>query len=324
MKNTQLRCTRFIKLKYLQLFILLFVIVFIYNTYHRTNKVDLSNIAFEDVNIEQLVLRLGQFSEMTLIEKRFLYGLVQYFKPKKLVEIGVSKGGSAAIMLSAISGNRNAHLYSIDKSTHVYSKQDKPVGFLVNETFPELTNQWSLFTGVITAEVIERIGSNIDFVLIDTVHVTPGELLNILEVLPFLSPGAVVVFHDISLQLSTWGGTNNTRAKLVFSNNLLYYYLRGKKILPKPTSKRFFWNIGAIKLDRDQKQYYFDYFFPLAVHWEYMPSAQDLSILRTFFMKYYGSLMVRMFDDAIAENSIFLSHTKQNSQVERLNKKYEQ
>ena len=322
-----MRCMRLIQLKPIQLMFIAVLIFFIYRAYHQYHqevRIDLSDIMFENVNIEHFALRLGRYSEMSKLEQQFLYGLVQYFKPKKLVEIGVSKGASAAIMLSAISGDNNAHLYSIDKSIHVYSKQDKPVGFLVNETFPELTNQWSLFTGVITAEVIEEIGKNIDFVLIDTVHVTPGEFLDFLEILPFLSEGAVVVFHDISLQLSNWGGINNTRSKLVFSNNLLFYYLRGKKLLPKPTAHKLFWNIGAIKLDPNQRQYYFDYFFPLAVQWEYMPSEKDMSILRSFFMKYYGSSMVRMFDEAVAENSIFLSQVIQNSQVETLNKKYEE
>ena len=53
-----------------------------------------------------------------------------------------------------------------------------------------------LYTGGLTAEFIETIGDEIDFVYIDTVNVTPGEMLDWLMVLPFLKNEAIVVFHD--------------------------------------------------------------------------------------------------------------------------------
>ena len=39
-----------------------------------------------------------------------------------------------------------------------------------------------------------------DFLFSDTAHVTPGELINFIEVLPFLKEKAIVVIHDILWQ----------------------------------------------------------------------------------------------------------------------------
>jgi len=46
--------------------------------------------------------------------------------------------------------------------------------------------KWTLFIGILTFEVVETIDNNIDFSFIDTMHFTPGEMLDWLMVLPFL------------------------------------------------------------------------------------------------------------------------------------------
>ena len=102
------------------------------------------------------------------------------------MEIGVSRGGSASLILNAIKDIEGAKLYSIDKSVHCYREQNKNSGYLVKEKFPEFMDKWTLFLGGLTAEYIETIGNGIDLVFIDTVHLTPGEMLDWLMVLPFL------------------------------------------------------------------------------------------------------------------------------------------
>jgi len=49
-----------------------------------------------------------------------------------------------------------------------------------------LMDKWTLYTGWITSQNIEIIGEDIDLVFIDTVHFTPGEMLEWIMVLPFL------------------------------------------------------------------------------------------------------------------------------------------
>ena len=44
-----------------------------------------------------------------------------------------------------------------------------------------------------------------NFLFLDTVHLTPGELINIIEVFPFLEENAIVVLHDVMYHLPTHG-----------------------------------------------------------------------------------------------------------------------
>jgi hypothetical protein len=165
--------------------------------------------------------------------------------------------------------------------------------------------KWTLYTGGITSEFIETIGDNIDLVFIDTMHVTPGEMLDWLMVLPFLKNGATVIFHDI---FSLYSHRKITKKKKHTSNNQLLCYIRGELILPHYGDKVFFRNIGALKLTPEQKKYYYVYFLALGIQWEYMPSASELKLMRNFFMKYYGEKYVEVFDDAVEKNKIYLKN----------------
>ena len=64
--------------------------------------------------------------------------------------------------------------------------------------FPELLDRWKLFTGNTTPAFIEEIGGDIYFAFIDTAHIMPGEILNIIEILPFLKKHAIIAFDDIN------------------------------------------------------------------------------------------------------------------------------
>ena len=166
-------------------------------------------------------------------------------------------------------------------------------------------NKWTLYTGVNTAEVIEKVGNNIEFAFIDTVHTCPGEMLNWLEVLPFLKEEAIVVFHDIYLQYYSIFAF--TKKIINFSNNQIYNYIRGELIFPSYGNEVFSRNIGGLKLFKNQKNYFKQYFLVLGTQWEYMPDENDLKILREFFLKYYGEKFVEIYDDAIAKNKKRLS-----------------
>jgi predicted O-methyltransferase YrrM len=58
-----------------------------------------------------------KISEMTEGEREFLNSLILRTKPKKVLEVGVSAGGSSIIMLNALKEIDNSSLYSIDYST---------------------------------------------------------------------------------------------------------------------------------------------------------------------------------------------------------------
>ena len=242
--------------------------------------------------------KFGSNIEINNDERKFLNGLVRKYKPKKIVEIGVSAGGTAVLMLNAIKDLPESKLYSIDRSETWYKLASRKTGWLVKERFPELMDKWTLFIGN-TAEFTEKIGNNIEFVYIDTVHQTPGEMLHWLEILPFLKEEAIVVFHDTYLMFA---GSVYQKTLLNYSNNQLLCYIRGQLILPSYGDKVFSRNIGALKLDKNQKRYYKQYFLALGNQWFYKPDEKDLEILRSYFKKYYGDKLVEIYDDAVEKN----------------------
>lgn len=274
-----------------------------------------------DVHIyEEIESKIKGFDkvEMTQTEQKFLNGIVRKYKPKKILEIGVAKGGSSAIILNAIKDIEDAKLYSVDLSVNCYRDTNKKTGFLVAENFPHLQSKWELHTGGISASFIETIGKDIDLCFIDTMHVTPGEMLDILTVLPFLKENAVIVLHDVGMHLGFLISEKNeivrvaAACKANYCNNQIFAYLKGKKMVPETKGADSFYhdtfyNIGAVELDSNQENAYFDYFFALSFHWQYMPDSAHLKILRDLFKKYYDEKYVKMFDEAINANKFFLN-----------------
>ena len=263
-----------------------------------------------DLNIlKKIEIEIKSLVELTPEEQRFFYGILRIIKPRKIVEIGVSSGGSSVLILNAIKDIEDAKLFSIDRSINCYKDISKKTGHLVKEKFPELMDKWTLYTGGITSEFIETIGNGIDLVFIDTVHITPGEMLDWLMILPFLKNESIVVFHDTYF---LYHGNRVTKTKMHTSNNQLLCYIRGELIMPQYGKSIFYRNIGALKLAPDQKNYYYQYFLALGEQWEYMPNEKELKLMRNFFIKYYGEKYAEVFDDAVRINKIYLNHIIKN------------
>lgn len=274
---------------------------------NNSKLINFENPQFElfDVEIlEEIKNKIEGFVELSLNEQKFLNGIIRKLRPKKIVEIGVSYGGSSSIILNSIKNINGSKLYSIDKLSYCYRMPTKKTGFLVEEKFPELMNKWTLYKGKLTSEVIEIIGKNIDLVFIDTMHITPGEMLDWLQVLPFLKEEATVVLHDTFLMYYKGKIEKN---KINFSNNQILVYIRGELLLPNYSDEIFLHNIGAIKLSKGQNKFYRQYFMALGTQWEYMPNNADLKLMRKFFMKFYGNKYVKIYDDAIKKNKKHLN-----------------
>ena len=269
--------------------------------------IDFKNVeSYDHQYLMEIQSKINNHIYLPLPERDFLNGMIRKIKPKKVVEIGVANGGSSAIILNAIKDVEGAHLYSIEKSIDLIYDKTKKSGYLIKERFQNLMDKWTFYPGGITAEFIEKIGGEIDVVFIDTVHFTPGEMLDWLQVLPFLKEEAIVILHDTFLMYLF--GNVDTRKKN-YSNNQLLCYIRGDLILPSYNSKDFDRNIGAIKLAKEQNKYYTQYFFALATQWEYMPEEKDISIMKEFFMKYYGERYTNIFEDAVKKNKRHLNIT---------------
>ena len=98
-----------------------------------------TSIETTDLNIlKKIENEIKDYIELTPEEQKFMNGLIRNIKPRKIIEIGVSKGGSSALILNAINDIKGSKLYSIDKSIYCYKEKNKKSGFIVEEKFPEL------------------------------------------------------------------------------------------------------------------------------------------------------------------------------------------
>jgi len=274
--------------------------------YLKKNKIGIFEIDFQPENYERNILdkiahRLKGHILIPINQLYFINGLIRKYKPKKLLEIGVCSGGVSATILNAIKDIKGAKLYSCDLEKKHYRQNLFEVGYVAKNNFPELLNKWKLFTGNTTAAFIEEIGNNIDFVFIDTAHVMPGEVLNIIEILPFLKDNAIIAFDDINHQ------TKKPTIKIKYfhsCNNLIMSVLRGKKILfqQKKNEKFKFTKLGAVILDHKQENYFFEYFYLLSNNWSYMPNKFEIDTIRKLVKKYYKPFFLSMFDKAIKMN----------------------
>ena len=210
--------------------------------------------------------------------------------------MGVAFGGSSIIILNAIKDLKNSHLYSIDLEPN-----DK-IGYCVNNHFPNLLKKWTLFKGDVAAQFMDRIGKNIDLAMIDTSHFEPGEILDFIMVLPFLKEEAIVIFHDIDHQITHAKGKDMRNE---WAPYLIFNIIRGEKYLP---SGQGILNkdIGAIKLEKNQKKFIHDYCRALGGQWQYFPKEKHLKTIKNFFIKYYDNFCFKVFEESIEFNRQFV------------------
>lgn len=259
------------------------------------NKINPEN--FEVKVYEEIRSRHKEFSsnfsticQSSLKDRIFLNGVIRKFRPKKCLEVGVAHGCSAAVILNAIKDINGAFLYSIDLSNKTFDTGEEVAHFVYN--FPDLLNKWELYTLGQSWRFLEIIGKGIEFVLLDTRHTLPGEILDFLQILPFLGENAVFTLHDIDY------GLRPELQNLKNSNTFLYTYIRGEKIIPDSHPFFYFHSMGAVILEKNQENYYFDYFFATCYPWQYLPGEEEFYDLVTFFRKYYDKKYINIFESA--------------------------
>lgn len=315
-KNEKINCSKkgfifnscfFMKSVHIILLVVFIVILFISlikmkeeKDKENTNSKKYIDLEKYEINIYNKINNHNLFrcSRMWGNQRAFINGVVRKFKPKKILEIGVAEGGSSVVILNAIKDIKNSHLFSID-----LSKNDM-IGYCVKNIFHNLSNKWSLFTGNIPAKFMKNIGKNIDMVIIDSGHYEPGEILDFLFVLPFLKEEAIIIFHDIGNQITKSGGKNSRRNwapykifNIIRGNK---FYPSGKGILTK--------DIGAIKLEKNQFKYIYDYFRTLGGQWDYFPEESHIDLIRKFIKIYYDNDCSVMFEEAVKFNRKFVKN----------------
>ena len=192
----------------------------------------------------------------------------------------------------------------MDINTNLYCDANLKTGINVQKYFPELTNKWKLYTGEQPHIFLDKLNLTFDFLYLDTVHTSPGEIINILEVLPFLEDNALIIIHDIMLHFD-YNHCIEIKKKIHFSNIYLISSLMGDKVIIE-NKDHDLENIGAIRLFPNQYKYYLNYFLLLLSPWEYMPKQKYIDELRIFIKKYYkDEIYLNLFDKAVKENLMY-------------------
>ena len=245
-------------------------------------------------------------------QREFINGVVRKYKPKKILEVGVAWGGSSIIILNAIKDIKDAHLYSIaiDGS--------ETIGQCANKYFPHLSDKYTLFKGNIVPEYIETIGNNIDLALIDTTHVEPGEILEFLLVLPFLKEQAIIIFHDIDLQISR---SKDEKMRDEVAPYIIFNLIRGDKFLPSGPGV-LNKDIGAVILEQNQKRFIHDYCRALAGQWNYFLEEKHVTSVQNFFKKYYDDECQAILKESMNFNRVFVRLNPIHKKALFLNPKY--
>ena len=242
-------------------------------------------------------------SEMTKEQTGFLCGLIKGKKPKKIVEVGVAAGVTTRIILKCMEMLNlfNRKLYSVDLSDFYYKDETKKTGYIV-EQFKnglKMYDNYTLLTGKLLAERIDMIAPDRDiaFLILDTVHSLPGELLDFILCLPYLKKGATVVLHDIRLNHQD-GEFQAFTTKIVFDVVTAEKYLLWKK--PQDSNQIMeIDSIGAFDIIDDTSKYIVDLFSALTITWIYPPGDYALDTYRKVISRNYNTECMQMWDSAV-------------------------
>ena len=246
----------------------------------------------------------GKYSEMTDFEKSFLLGLVKEKKPSKILEIGVAAGATTAIISSFIEKEKEStEIYSVDLNYKMWNDPSLNTGFVLEKcvkNFKYVKN--NLLTGYVAAHWLEKIGGNIDFLILDTTHTLPGEVLDFLACYPFLSKDAVVVLHDVALNHTGVSHPESLYEMKYFSSAfatkvLLMSVYAEKYYMADSINPYQISNISAFKLTEETGKYLENVISSLTLTWDYIPDMLQWLDYRGIFSKYYENGLARKLEN---------------------------
>lgn len=221
-------------------------------------------------------------------DTRFLTGLINFTRPRNLVEIGVASGWSSAVILNTLRHTHGADsftLNAVDLFEDFYLNPKMKTGSAVNEVVPDLLPHYNLHTGQISPDAMETVGK-VDFAFIDAHHYHPWTALDFLSVLPFMDKGRWVALHDINLCVFERHKHTNR------GPYYLYHLWQDTKLQSTQNPSM----IGALMIERQPEQYLRDLLEILHTPWELSLDQKDLDSFTRFVGDHFGDTWKRKFE----------------------------
>lgn len=150
-------------------------------------------------------------SSLSLNECIVLYQVVRHFRPRIMVETGVSDGMSSLFILKALSDNGVGHLYSIDLPDvgmpRLYGKEP---GWLIDEN---IKSNWTLIFGKSSQKLIPLLKElqSVNLFLHDSEHSYKNMKFEFSTALKFLSKGGLMLSDDVSSNNAFLDSVNGVR-----------------------------------------------------------------------------------------------------------------
>lgn len=271
--------------------------------YRRGDKMRIIN---ERVDATDIFEKIGEnSSEINSDQHGFICELIKEITPKKIIEIGVSGGGTTCVLLNCIQKlGLECEIYSVDYSHTYHCDTSKECGYQIKDAISVLENSecHHLLLGHTIAEKIEEIAvrGSVDLLILDTIHYLPGELLDFIVCFPYLSSNAVVVLDDL---IFAHAGENTEAV----ATKILFDSVTAEKLFPSMIT---YPNLAAFRINEDTEKYIMDVFSALIIPWSYMLDEKQINAYRDLIKKNYSMEYVDLFEEAIRLNYNTLKNEK--------------
>ena len=238
-------------------------------------------------------------SELSDAEHGFICGLIKKYRPKNIVELGVSGGGTTALILNCLQmlDMDDTKMSSVDLSYVYHYNPANPCGFQVSDAarFLNNMNNHKFYLGKILPEVIEKIAHDkkIDFLIMDTTHYLPGELLDFCMALPYLADDAIIVLDDTSF----WFEGENRWA---FATKIVYDLCVIQEKYEAETEDGFP-KVVAFKLPHLSEACKENIFDILSMPWNYYDDNQ-VEIYKRYVDEHFSCEIKSLFERAVKIN----------------------
>lgn len=243
------------------------------------------------------------FRSISLGEARFIHGLIEFFRPKRFLEVGMASGFSTGIIARSLDANGGRSLLSIDHDDTFFADPKKRNGFIFHEIYNGDMLEVELKKFTISPD-LKKLGKQFDMVFVDANHQHPWPTIDMMCVWPFMIGKRIMILHDMRLfrhQKSTYLG---------IGPKFLYDQFPGNR---KINSASNHGNTFALHLDmsRDDFEAILSDLFMLPWSHRLPIQRRTLKKLRLLMKKYYSPSLLAHFEECVFhknDNSIFRSN----------------